>query len=188
MDYISGEWAACLFKGATREPRVVLLLHSANVRVNEVRLLSLGALRHHSSDCLRQRPSVGGYSSQFARTLLRLCFAKLLVLLVGGPDNATACAPYGARPVASGNLTTSSQAHLPMGRDHPQGYTPNEVSREAGSSGLRIPNSKLQLNPNPVNLVNPVKKKTILRYSPRFCTFYTVNDSPPFYTSPPLHG
>ena len=45
MDYISGEWAACLFKGATREPRVVLLLHSANVRVNEVRLLSLGALR-----------------------------------------------------------------------------------------------------------------------------------------------
>ena len=41
MDYISGEWAACLFKGGTREPRVVLLLHSANVRVNEVRLLSL---------------------------------------------------------------------------------------------------------------------------------------------------
>ena len=41
MDYISGEWAASLFKGATREPRVVLLLHSANVRVNEVRLLSL---------------------------------------------------------------------------------------------------------------------------------------------------
>ena len=85
------------------------------VRVNEVRLLSLGALRHHSSDCLRQRPSVGGYSSQFARTLLRLCFAKLLVLLVGGPDNATACAPYGARPVASGNLTTSSQVHLVAG-------------------------------------------------------------------------
>ena len=40
MDYISGEWAACLFKWAMREPRVVLLLHSANVRVNEVRLLS----------------------------------------------------------------------------------------------------------------------------------------------------
>ena len=40
MDCISGEQAACLFKGATREPRVVLLLHSANVRVNEVRLLS----------------------------------------------------------------------------------------------------------------------------------------------------
>ena len=52
MDYISGERAACLFKGITREPYVVLLLHSANVRVNEVRLLSLGALRHHSSDCL----------------------------------------------------------------------------------------------------------------------------------------
>ena len=91
---------------------VEVVLHSANVRVNEVRLLSHGALRHHSNDCLRQRPSVGGYSSQFARTLLRLCFAKLLVLLVGGPDNATACAPYGARPVASGNLTTSSQVHL----------------------------------------------------------------------------
>ena len=40
MDCISGEWAACLFKWATREPRVLLLLHSANVRVNEVRLLS----------------------------------------------------------------------------------------------------------------------------------------------------
>ena len=98
-----------------------MVLHSSNVRVNEVRLLSLGVLRHHSSDCLRQRPSVGGYSSQFARTLLRLCFAKLLVLLVGGPDNATACAPYGARPVASGNLTTSSQVHLVAGasRAHP---------------------------------------------------------------------
>ena len=103
MDYISGEWAACLFKGATREPHVALLLHSANVRVNEVRLLLLGA------------------ASQFARTLLRLCFAKLLVLLVGGPDDATACAPYGARPVASGNLTTSSQVHLVAGasRAHP---------------------------------------------------------------------
>ena len=41
MDYISGEWAACLFKGVTREPHVVLLLHLANVRVNEVRSLSL---------------------------------------------------------------------------------------------------------------------------------------------------
>lgn len=70
---------------------------------------------------VRQRPSVGGYASQFARTLLRLCFAKLLVLLVGGPDDATACAPYGARPVASGNLTTSSQVHLVAGvsRAHP---------------------------------------------------------------------
>ena len=41
MDYFSGEWAACLFKWATREPHVVLLSHSANVRLNEVRLLSL---------------------------------------------------------------------------------------------------------------------------------------------------
>ena len=40
MDYISREWAACLFKGVTCELRVVLLLHSANVRLNEVRLLS----------------------------------------------------------------------------------------------------------------------------------------------------
>ena len=31
------------------------------------------------------------------------------------PDDATACAPYGARPVASGNLTTSSQVHLVAG-------------------------------------------------------------------------
>ena len=36
------------------------------------------------------------------------------MLLVGGPDDATACAPYGARPVASGNLTTSSQVHLAL--------------------------------------------------------------------------
>ena len=41
MDCISGERAAGLFTGATREPHVALLLHSANVRVNEVRLLSL---------------------------------------------------------------------------------------------------------------------------------------------------
>ena len=41
MDCISGEQAACLFKWATREPHVVLLLHSAKVRVNEVRLLLL---------------------------------------------------------------------------------------------------------------------------------------------------
>ena len=40
IDGISGERAAGLFKRATRELRVVLLLHSANVRVNEVRLLS----------------------------------------------------------------------------------------------------------------------------------------------------
>ena len=40
MDYFSEEWAACLFKWAMREPRVALLLHSANVCVNEVRLLS----------------------------------------------------------------------------------------------------------------------------------------------------
>ena len=51
MDYFSGEWAACLFKGVTREPRVVLLLHSANVRVNEVRLLSfLGDVEIGSSE------------------------------------------------------------------------------------------------------------------------------------------
>lgn len=41
MDCISRKRADCLFKGATREPRVVLLLHLANVRVNEIRLLSL---------------------------------------------------------------------------------------------------------------------------------------------------
>ena len=42
---------ACLFKGAPREPHVVLLLHSANVRVNEVRLLSfLGDVEIGSSE------------------------------------------------------------------------------------------------------------------------------------------
>ena len=62
MDYISRERAACLFKGVTHELRVVLLLHSANVRVNGVRLLSLGALR-----LLR--------SSRFALTQLDACGA-----------------------------------------------------------------------------------------------------------------
>ena len=31
------------------------------------------------------------------------------------------CGRFAARPSASANLTTSSQAHLPMGRAHPQG-------------------------------------------------------------------
>ena len=44
-----------------------------------------------------------------------------LGLAVARLGRATPCGPYGARPSASGNLTTSSQAHLPMGRDHPQG-------------------------------------------------------------------
>ena len=122
---------------------VEVVLRSANVRVNEVRLLSLGALRHHSSDCLRQRPSVGGYSSQFARTLLRLCFAKLLVLLVGGPDDATACAPYGARPVASGNLTTSSQVHLALTQPDACGAGESLGDVEIGSSGgVKLLNSQ----------------------------------------------
>jgi hypothetical protein len=55
VDCISGERAACLFKGAMREPRVVLLLHSANVRVNEVRLLSfLGDVEIGSSGEISQ--------------------------------------------------------------------------------------------------------------------------------------
>ena len=37
--------------------RVRHSLHSSCLR---------GVLRHHSSDCLRQRPSVGGYATQFA--------------------------------------------------------------------------------------------------------------------------
>ena len=44
-----------------------------------------------------------------------------LGLAVARLGRATPCGPYGARPSASGNLTTSSQAHLPMSRDHPQG-------------------------------------------------------------------
>ena len=55
MDCILGAWAACLFKGVTREPHVVLLLHSANVRVNEVRLLSfLGDVEIGSSGEISQ--------------------------------------------------------------------------------------------------------------------------------------
>ena len=76
------------------------------------------ALRRFPRWCARRGPLQPLRSS---RTLLRLCFAKLLAMLVGEPDDATACAPYGARPVASGNLTTSSQVHLIAGasRAHP---------------------------------------------------------------------
>ena len=34
---------------------------------------------------------------------------------------AGSCDRFAARPSASANLTTSSQAHLPMGREPPQG-------------------------------------------------------------------
>jgi hypothetical protein len=55
VDCISGVRAACLFKGATRVLCVVLLLHSANVRVNEVRLLSfLGDVEIGSSGEISQ--------------------------------------------------------------------------------------------------------------------------------------
>ena len=54
---------------------------------------SRGALRHHSCDCLRQRPSVDGYATQFA-SLTR-------------PDRFAAGASR-----SSVNLTTSSQANL----------------------------------------------------------------------------
>ena len=46
-------------------------------------------------------------ASQFARTLLRLCFAKLLVLLVGGPDDfvAGASRAHPTRPLRGGRIT-----------------------------------------------------------------------------------
>ena len=59
MDCISEERAACLFKWATREPHVVLLSHSANVRLNEVRSLSfLGDVEIGSSGEVSKTPSL----------------------------------------------------------------------------------------------------------------------------------
>ena len=62
----------------------------------------------------------------FCRVSLRYFAARVPLRSFGfaslrQPDDATACAPYGARPVASGNLTTSSQVHLVAGasRAHP---------------------------------------------------------------------
>ena len=46
---------------------------------------------------------------------------------------AGSCDRFAARPAASTNPTPSARAHLPMGREPPQGYPPNEVSREASS-------------------------------------------------------
>ena len=57
------------------------------------------------------------------------------MLLIGGPDNATACAPYGARPVASGNLTTSSQVHLALTQPDACGAGESLGDVEIGSSG-----------------------------------------------------
>ena len=48
---------------------------------------------------------------QFARTLLRLCFAKLLVLLVGGPDDfvAGASRAHPTRPLRGGRIALVGQ-------------------------------------------------------------------------------
>ena len=50
-------------------------------------------------------------ASQFARTLLRLCFAKLLVLLVGGPDDfvAGASRAHPIRPLRGGRIALVGQ-------------------------------------------------------------------------------
>ena len=52
-----------------------------------------------------------GSAPQFARTLLRLCFAKLLVLLVGGPDDfvAGASRAHPTRPLRGGRITRVGQ-------------------------------------------------------------------------------
>ena len=50
-----------------------------------------------------------------------------------------------AKRVAEGDALAGVLAYVPMGCKHPQCYTPNEVSREAGSSGLRLLDSQLQL-------------------------------------------
>ena len=50
-------------------------------------------------------------SAQKSRTLLRLCFAKLLVLLVGGPDDfvAGASRAHPTRPLRGGRITRVGQ-------------------------------------------------------------------------------
>ena len=57
-------------------------------------------------------------------------------------------APKGAQAaarVAEGDALAGVLDRFPIGRDHPQGYAPNIVSHNAGTSGLRIAHSKLQL-------------------------------------------
>ena len=50
-------------------------------------------------------------SAQKSRTLLRLCFAKLLVLLVGGPDDFVAGAfrAHPTRPLRGGRIVLVGQ-------------------------------------------------------------------------------
>ena len=93
---------------------------------------------------------------------MRLCFAKLLALFVGGPDDATACAPYGARPVASGNLTTSSQVHLALTQPDACGAGESRgdsETRSLGEDSEKSPN--LLISKTPSNESN----KTSLRSS-----------------------
>ena len=72
----------------------------------------------------------GGFIPAFARCCF--CIARRVL---AGP-----CGRFAARPSASANLTTSLQAHLPTGREPPQGYPPTEGSREASSMrGADIP-------------------------------------------------
>ena len=52
---------------------------------------------------------------------------------------AGSCDRFAARPSASANLTTSSQAHLPMGREPPPGYPPVADRREAVARVVRLP-------------------------------------------------
>ena len=51
----------------------------------------------------------------------KLSLADFSALAPARRVRAGSCDRFAARPSASANLTTSSQAHLPMGRAHPQG-------------------------------------------------------------------
>ena len=109
-------------------------------------------------------------SAQKSRTLLRLCFAKLLVLLVGGPDDfvAGASRAHPTRPLRGGRITLVGE---------PDGFATGAFrqtelncstsgSASAGSS-VRTPFSKLRFRSR--DLLRPLRGSvaTLLRATRR---------------------
>ena len=69
-------------------------------------------------------------------------------------------APKGAQAaarVAEGDALAGVLARVPMGCEHPQGYAPNVVSRNAGTSGLRLLGSGLRLKSPPQKKISIAK-------------------------------
>ena len=109
---------------------------------------SRGALRHHSCDCLRQRPSVDGYATQFA-SLTR-------------PDRFAAGASR-----SSVNLTTSSQANLrdtcaeDERRESEGSRADRRSSARAKRSGLKAPRNGLEIS---LRITRPQFVRNLFRF------------------------